>query len=121
MSEPIPVGAQKYPPPEWMPDDVAAVWREIVQAHIDAGDDQIARKVGPAMEAYCAVVADLRAATAAVSADAPQSRLIADARGNGIEHPALAVKNNANRELQRWGDRFQAKQRPAGRGRRGAR
>lgn len=95
-----------YPPPAGMPDDVAAVWREVVAAHVAVGDDTIARKVGPGLEAYCAITADLRDATARVSKD---GRLVQDVRGNPVEHPGIAIKNNAARELARFGDTYQAR------------
>lgn len=94
----------EYPPPKDMPGEVAAIWREVVQAHADAGDDTIARKVGPGLEAYCAITADLRAATIKV---AEHGVLIQDARGTPVENPAIAIKNNAARELARIGDRYQ--------------
>lgn len=93
-----------YPPPKDMPGEVAAIWREVVQAHADAGDDTIARKIGPGLEAYCAITADLRAATLKV---AEAGVLILDARSTPIENPAIAIKNNAARELARIGDRYQ--------------
>ncbi|HEX7352505.1 P27 family phage terminase small subunit [Brachybacterium sp.] len=101
-------------PPKDMPKDVAAIWGEVVDAHRDAGDDSIARKIGPGLEAYCAITADLRAATAKVS---EHGVLVQDARGAPVENPAIAIKNNAARELARIGDRYQAKT-PRGRTRR---
>lgn len=94
----------EYPAPEDMPDGVAAIWREVVQAHVDVDDEKIARKVGPALEAYCAITADLRAATEKVAA---HGVLVQDNRGAPVENPAIAIKNNAARELSRFGDRFQ--------------
>lgn len=95
-----------YPPPEEMPENVADVWREIVEAHVDADDDSIGRKVGPRMEAFCAITADLRDATKRVSTD---GLLVQDARGTAIPHPAIAIKNDASRELARYGDEFRPK------------
>lgn len=95
-----------YPAPAHMPEDVAAIWDEVVQAHVDAGDDTIARKVGAGLEAYCAIVADLRAATAKV---AEHGVLVQDVRGAPVENPAIAIKNNAARELARIGDKYQAR------------
>lgn len=110
--------SEEYPPPDGMPDDVAAVWREIVAAHTAVGDDTIARKVGPGLEAYCAITADLRAATVTVS---EHGRLIQDARGTPVENPAIGIKNNAARELARIGDRYQPRPARPRRGRTSAR
>lgn len=106
---------EEHPPPGEMPDDVAAVWREVVTAHTDVGDESIARKTGPGLEAYCAITADLRAATLKVS---EHGVLVQDARGAPIENPAISIKNNAARELARIGDRYQPKAPRAPRGRR---
>lgn len=104
-----------YPAPESMPEDVTGIWEEVVTAHTDVGDESIARKIGPGLEAYCAITADLRAATAKVS---EHGVLVQDARGAPIENPAISIKNNAARELARIGDRYQPKAPRAPRGRR---
>lgn len=108
---------EQYPPPASMPDKVAAIWREVATAHVEAGDDTIARKVGPGLEAYCAITADLRDATAKV---AEHGVLVQDNRGAPIENPAIAIKNNAARELARIGDRYQPRPARPRRGGRGA-
>lgn len=108
---------EQYPPPASMPAKVAAIWREVIAAHEAAGDDTIARKVGPGLEAYCAITADLRDATATV---AEHGVLVQDNRGAPVENPAIAIKNNAARELSRIGDRFQPRPARARRGRTGA-
>lgn len=95
--------AEAYPPPAAMPEGVAAIWREVVAAHEAVGDDTIARKVGPGLEAYCAITADLRAATVNV---AKYGVLVQDNRGAPTENPAISIKNNAARELSRIGDRY---------------
>lgn len=105
---------EEHPPPEDMPADVAAVWREVVAAHVEAGDDTISRKLGPGLEAYCAITADLRAATVKVS---EHGVLVQDARGAPIENPAISIKNNAARELARIGNTYLPKP-PRTRGRR---
>lgn len=94
-------------PPAVMPENVAVVWREIVDAHTEVADESITRKVGPRMEAFCAITADLRDATARVAAD---GLLIQGPRGEAIPHPAIAIKNDASRELARYGDEFRPKQ-----------
>lgn len=109
--------AGDFPAPASMPEKVAAIWDEVVTAHIDAGDDTIGRKVGPGLEAYCAITADLRDATAKV---AEHGVLVQDNRGAPVENPAIAIKNNAARELARIGDRYQPRPARPRRGRTGA-
>lgn len=104
----------EYPPPEGMPDDVAAVWREVVDAHTALGDETIARKLGR-LEAYASVKAIHRAATRRAS---EYGDTIQDARGAPIRNPAVDIVADMNRELARWGDTFEPKAPRAPRGRR---
>lgn len=101
------MSSDDYPPPADMPATVAVIWTEIVQAHVDAGDPLIGQKVGPRMEAFCAITADLRDATARVAKD---GLLVQNARGEPTPHPAIAIKNDASRELARYGSEFRPKQ-----------
>lgn len=115
MTTPPPAtGAPNLDPPAAMPDGPASIWREVVTAHLEAGDLTITRKIGHRLEAYCAIAADLRDAAQRVDHD---GLLIQDARGQGSPHPAIAIKNDASRELARYGDEFRPK--PPRTGRRG--
>lgn len=97
--------SESLTPPASLPEPAAVVWREVVAAHEAVGDETIGRKVGPRMEAFCSVMADMRDATERVARD---GLLIQDARGQAIPHPAIEVKNSAVRELGRFGSEFQA-------------
>lgn len=103
---------EDYPAPDGTPDDVAAVWREVVKAHVDVGDETIARKL-TRLEAYAAVKAILRSATARAS---KYGDTVQDARGGPVRNPAVDVVADMNRELARWGDLFDPKPPRARRG-----
>lgn len=109
------MNADDYPAPDGMPDDVAAVWREVVDAHAAVGDDTIARKLGR-LEAYASVKAIHRSATARAS---KYGDTVQDARGAPIRNPAVDIVADMNRELARWGDTFEPKPPRAPRGGRG--
>ena len=59
---------------------------------------------GPEFEAYCGTVARLRDAQARLETD---GSIIADAKGNPIQHPALAIEKSCGERLQKWGRRFE--------------
>ena len=109
------MNADDYPAPDWMPDDVAAVWREVVADHVAAGDETIARKLGR-LEAYASVKAIMRSAAVRAST---YGDTVQDARGAPIRNPAVDIVADMNRELARWGDTFEPKPPRAPRGGRG--
>lgn len=104
----------QYPAPGHLPDDVANVWREVVAAHVDAGDESIGRKLRR-LEAYCSLVAIQRGASARVS---EHGDTVLDQRSAPVRNPAVDIVSDMNRELARWGDLFEPKQPRAARGRR---
>ena len=82
--------------PSHLAPDVAAIWRE---HFANAG------RIGPDFEAWCGQVARLRDAQRRIGAE---GAIIADAKGNPIPHPALAIERQAQAELRAWGDTFRA-------------
>lgn len=82
--------------PAHLPDDVAAVWVEIV-ATVGA------QCAGPDLEAYAGQVARLRDAQARIAAE---GSIVSDPKGNPIQHPALAIEKAAQSEIRAWGTRF---------------
>lgn len=85
--------------PEGLPADVARVWDEIVAAW-GSSSGQVE---GPELEAYAGQVAQLREAQRRI---AREGMVIADAKGNPIPHPAIAVEKSAQEQIRAWGDRF---------------
>jgi len=84
--------------------DVAAIWVEVVTEY-GTGYDRI---VGPALEAYCGQVSRLREAARRISAE---GLVVADAKGQPVPHPALAIERGAQEEIRRWGNAFAPKKR----------
>ena len=82
--------------PQHLPADVASVWVEIVAS---VGQ----QAAGPDLEAYAGQVARLRDAQARIAAE---GSIVADPKGNPIQHPALAIEKSAQAEIRAWGDRF---------------
>ncbi len=74
--------------------DVAAVWRELAPGSPSRGPD---------FEAYCVQVARLRDAQRRIGAE---GMVVADAKGNPVPHPALAIERAAQAEIRAWGERF---------------
>lgn len=105
---------EQYPAPDDMPDGAAAVWREVIDAHEQAGDESIGRKLRR-LESYAYVVAIQRTAgqRALQYGDTVQ-----DARGAPVRNPAVDIVNDQNRELNRWADTFEPKPARTVRGRR---
>lgn len=85
-------------PPEDMPADASAVWREIVAANDLAGNVDRA-----ALEAFCTLVARLRQARRRVE---DEGMVVTDPRGRVVPHPALAVERQTAEQIRAWGDRF---------------
>lgn len=80
--------------PGHLPEDVAAVWSELV------GESS---RTGPEFEAYCAQVARLRDAQARISRE---GLVVADEKGRPVPHPALEIERRAQVEIRTWGDIF---------------
>lgn len=85
-------------PPEHLPEDAAEVWREIVATNDLAGTVDRA-----ALEAFCTLVARLRAARRRVN---EEGMVVTDPRGRVVPHPALAVERQTAEQIRAWGDRF---------------
>lgn len=85
-------------PPEDLPEDAADVWCEIVASNDLAGTVDRA-----ALEAFCTLVARLRAARARVN---EEGMVVTDPRGRVVPHPALAVERQTAEQIRAWGDRF---------------
>ena len=75
--------------PDHLPGDVRAVWLELAD---DFGS-------GPGFEAFCGQVARLRDAQRRISRE---GLVTADAKGNPIPHPALAIETKAQAEVRAW-------------------
>lgn len=91
-------GPENLDPPESLPEDVAEVWREIVASNDLAGTVDRA-----ALEAFCTLMARLRAARARVS---EEGMVVEDKRGRVVPHPALTVERQTAEQIRAWGDRF---------------
>ncbi|MGO3895363.1 P27 family phage terminase small subunit [Brevibacterium aurantiacum] len=85
-------------PPEDLPADAAEVWREIVASNDLAGTVDRA-----ALEAFCTLVARLRAARRRVN---KEGMVVTDPRGRVVPHPALTVERQTAEQIRAWGDRF---------------
>ncbi|WP_213452876.1 P27 family phage terminase small subunit [Rhizomonospora bruguierae] len=84
--------------PAHLSDAAKAVWAEITQAHADPAVIE-----GPDLEAFCVQVARMRDAQARIDAE---GLVVADAKGQPIPHPAIALEKQAHAEVRAWGDRF---------------
>lgn len=91
-------GPENLDPPESLPEDAADVWREIVASNDLAGTVDRA-----ALEAFCTLMARLRAARARVS---EEGMVVEDKRGRVVPHPALTVERQTAEQIRAWGDRF---------------
>lgn len=80
--------------PEHLPDDVSAVWRELVGGGATPGPD---------LEAYCGQVARLRDAQRRLN---DEGLVIADPKGFPIPHPAIQIELRAQEQIKKWGSRF---------------
>lgn len=59
---------------------------------------------GPEFESYCGVIARMHDAQARLAAE---GSIIADAKGNPVPHPSLAIERQCAEQLRKWGRRFQ--------------
>ena len=90
--------------PGHLPEAVAKVWNEVVDAYGDDAD----KITGPALEAYCGQVATLRDCQARI---AREGLVVADPKGLPIEHPAVRLERAAQDEIRKWGDQFRPRRR----------
>lgn len=86
-------------PPKHLPEDVAPIWVEIVNAWGDDADQVI----GPELEAFCGQVARLREAARRI---AKEGLITADPKGNPIPHPAIEIERSAQAQVRSWGAQF---------------
>lgn len=70
--------------------DVAAVVEELKASGLEDG---------PALQAYAGQIARLREAQHRID---DEGLVVADARGNPIPHPALAIERAAQNEIREW-------------------
>ncbi len=84
--------------PEHLSPAARAVWDATVSAH--SNPEWI---VGPDLEAYCTQVARMRDAQSRIDAE---GLIVADAKGNPVPHPAIAIEKAAQSEVRAWGVRF---------------
>lgn len=91
--------------PEHLGDAARGVWDEMTAAH--PSPERIA---GADLEAYCVQVARMRDAQGRIDAE---GLVIADAKGNPVPHPAIALEKAAHAEIRAWGDRFKPPRRRA--------
>lgn len=61
--------------------------------------------IGPDFEAWCGQVARLRDAQRRI---ALEGLIVADAKGNPMAHPAIAIERQAQAELRAWGQTFRS-------------
>lgn len=92
-------------PPAGLPEAAADVWREIV-----ASNDLAGTVDRSALEAFCTLVARLRAARQRVE---DEGMVVKDPRGRVVPHPALAVERQTAEQIRAWGDRFAPLVKPA--------
>lgn len=85
-------------PPESLPEEAAAAWREIVEANDLAG-----RVDRAALEVLATLMGRLRTARDRVEAE---GLVVADGKGKVIPHPALLVERQTAEAIRQWGDRF---------------
>lgn len=75
-----------------LPEDVQSVWDQQIEL---LGD----QSAGVELESYCGQIARLRDAQRRLGAE---GSVIADAKGNPIPHPALAIERVAQAEIRSW-------------------
>lgn len=86
--------------PAHLPEPVQRAWLEITEGMTQAG---VEGAEAPALEAYATAVARMRDAQERV---AREGLLIADAKGNPMPHPALAIEKSAAAEVRAWVSRY---------------
>jgi len=82
--------------PSHLPADVAQVWSEFASK---------AMRLGPDFEAWCGQVARLRDAQRRIGSE---GLIVADAKGNPMPHPAIAIERQAQAELRAWSPTFRS-------------
>lgn len=91
MSDPDAIEA-----PAALPKALIAIWHEV--------EPQVDTRIGAVgLEALCLAVYRLRDARDRVSRD---GLIVADARGNPSQHPALAIEKAAAAEVRSWMAKF---------------
>ena len=85
-------------PPEGLPEEAAAAWREIVESNDLAG-----RVDRAALEVIATLMGRLRVARDRVESE---GLVVTDERGKAIPHPALLVERQTAEAIRAWGDRF---------------
>lgn len=86
--------------PEHLSAEARSVWESVV-----AGKPGCE---GPDLEAYCVQVSRMRDAQGRIDRE---GLVVADAKGNPIPHPALAIEKAAQVEVRAWADRFRPRRR----------
>ena len=81
--------------PEHLSPEARSVWDSVV-----AGKPGCE---GPDLEAYCVQVSRMRDAQTRIDRE---GLVVADAKGNPIPYPALAIEKAAQVEVRAWADRF---------------
>lgn len=77
-----------------------AAWAEITSAMSEAA---VTGPEAPALESYAVAVARMRDAQERIDRE---GALIADAKGNPVPHPALAIEKAAAAEVRTWIARY---------------
>lgn len=88
----------KIPPPLHLSTAAAESWSEITASLTEEAGGESA-----ALEAYATALARLRDAQSRIDRE---GSLIADAKGNPIQHPALAIEKSAAAEIRLWAVHF---------------
>lgn len=90
--------AEHVEAPDYLPEAVAIVWREIV-----ASNDLAGKVDRAALETFSTLMARMREARQRVE---DEGMVVTDPRGRVIPHPALAVERATSEQIRAWGDRF---------------
>lgn len=91
--------------PDYLPDDVKTVWEQVEAGFSKAAFQRLNKQN---LEAYCTQVATMREAQTRVN---NEGIIIADAKGDPIEHPAIGIVKRAQAEIRAWGTEFKPKAR----------
>jgi len=86
--------------PEHLSPEARSVWDSVVASKPGCE--------GPDLESYCVQVSRMRDAQARIDRE---GLVVADAKGNPIPHPALAIEKAAQVEVRAWADRFRPSRR----------
>lgn len=91
--------------PDHLPKRVAQVWDEVEAAFTTVAFDRLNKQN---LEAYCGQVATMREAQERVDRE---GIIIADAKGDPVEHPAIGIGKRAQEQIRAWGTEFKPKTR----------